>query len=109
MNRKSWVAALLMGTLASGVSGAEPATTGGAPTNTAGKGAPPAGVRIAIDGNSWSVWPGLLLPLAKGAGIQGQMEVSKEGKQRLETGEVDVWTYGTHGKPEDGSILAKTA
>jgi hypothetical protein len=85
---------------------AEPAAaTGGTATNAVGTGAPPAGVRIAIDGNSWSVWGGLLLPLAKEVGIQGQVDVSKAGKQRLETGEVDVWTYGTH-QPKD-SYVAK--
>ena len=109
LKQKSSVIALLLGTLVSAVIGAEPAAAGGAPTKAAGKGETPAGVRIAIDGNSWSVWPSMLLPLAKAAGIQGQMDVSKDAKQRLETGEVDVWTYGTHGKPEDGSILAKTA
>ena len=106
MNRKSWIAALLMGTLASAVIGAEPATaTGGTSTNAVGKDAPPAGVRIVIDGNSWSVWPQLLFPLAKEAGIQGQVDRTKEAKQRLENGEVDVWTYGTH-QPID-SYVAK--
>jgi hypothetical protein len=79
---------------------AEPAATGGSATNAVGKAAPPAGVRIAIDGNSWSVWGWFLLPLVKEAGIQDHVDVSKVRKQRLETGEVDVWTYGTH-QPND--------
>jgi len=66
---------------------------------------PPAGVRISIDGNSWSVWNGVLLPLAKEAGIQGQIDGTKEAKQRLEKGEIDVVTYGTH-QPND-SYVAK--
>jgi hypothetical protein len=97
MQRKSWVAALLMGTLASAISAAETTAAGGVATNAVAKNAPPAGVRIVIDGNSWSVWPSLLLPLAKGAGIQGQMDVSKELKQRLESGELDVVAYGHNG------------
>jgi len=97
LKQKSSVIALLLGTLVSAVIGAESAAAGGAPTKAAGKGAPPAGVRIAIDGNSWSVWPSMLLPLAKAAGIQGQMDVSKDAKQRLETGEIDVVAYGHNG------------
>lgn len=117
MRRESWVAVLLVGTLASAVSGAdvspvqtgqrpsrEPALAGAESANADGKGAPlPAGVRIVIDGNSWSVWPQLLLPLAAQAGIQGQVDVTKEAKQRLEKGEIDVWTYGTH-QPIDGYV-----
>ena len=59
--------------------------------------APPAGVRISIDGNSWSVWPSLLLPMAKEAGIEGQIDGSKDAKQRLEKGELDVVAYGHNG------------
>jgi hypothetical protein len=84
MKLKSLVTALLLGTLVSTVIGAEPAATAGKTPNPDAKVAqPPAGVRISIDGNSWSVWPGLLLPLAKEAGIQGQIDGTKEAKQRL--------------------------
>jgi len=72
------------------------------------KPAPPAGVRISIDGNSWSAWPQFLIPIAKEAGIQGQIDGTKEAKQRLEKGELDVVTYGTHGKPEDTGFVTKT-
>ena len=104
MKLKSLVSALLLGTLVSAVIGAEPAATAGKTPNPDAKVAqPPAGVRISIDGNSWSVWPGLLLPLAKEAGIQGQIDGTKEAKQRLEKGEIDVVTYGTH-QPSNGFV-----
>ena len=80
-----------------GALAAEPVVAGGTATHAVGTGAPPAGVRIAIDGNSWGVWGGLLLPLAKAAGIQGQTGVTKELKQRLETGEIDVVAFGHNG------------
>ncbi len=110
LKQKSSVIALLLATLVSAAVGAEPAATAGKTPNPDGKVAqPPAGVRIAIDGNSWSAWPQLLLPLAKEAGIEGQMDVRKDAKRRLETGEIDVVTYGTHGKPEDTDFVTKTA
>jgi sulfatase modifying factor 1 len=56
----------------------------------------PARLRLAIDGNSWSVWPQLLIPIAKDAGIQGQIDGTKDAKQRLEKGEIGVVTYGMH-------------
>ena len=110
LKQKSSVIALLLATLVSAAVGAEPAATAGKTPNPDGKVAqPPAGVRIAIDGNSWSAWPQVLLPLAKEAGIEGQMDVRKDAKRRLETGEIDVVTYGTHGKPEDTDFVTKTA
>jgi len=70
----------------------------------------PAGLRISIDGNSWSVWRGLLLPLAKEAGIQNQIDGTKDSKQRLEKGEIDVMTYGRHwwGSEEPNRFAAMT-
>jgi len=109
LKQKSSVIALLLATLVSAAVGAEPAATAGKTPNPDGKVAqPPAGVRISIVGNSWSVWGGLLLPLAKEAGIEGQIDGSKEAKQRLEKGEIDVVTYGTHGTPEDAAFPLKT-
>ena len=97
LKQKSSVIALLLATLVSAVIGAEPAATAGKTPNPDGKVAqPPAGVRISIAGNSWSAWGGLLLPLAKEAGIEGQIDGSKEAKQRLEKGEIDVVTFGMH-------------
>ncbi|GDX12063.1 hypothetical protein LBMAG57_38350 [Verrucomicrobiota bacterium] len=110
VKQKSSVIALLLATLVSAAVGAEPAATAGKAPNPDGKVAqPPAGVRISIAGNSWSAWGGLLLPLGKEAGIEGQIDGSKEAKQRLEKGEIDVVTYGTHGKPEDTNFVTKTA
>ena len=110
LKQKSSVIALLLATLVSAAVGAEPAATAGKTPNPDGKVAqPPAGVRISIAGNSWSAWGGLLLPLAKEAGIEGQIDGSKEAKQRLEKGEIDVVTYGTSGKPEDTDFVTKTA
>lgn len=101
------LAALLTGAVTSSAIAAEPvAAPAEPPTASAAKAAPPAGVRMVIDGNSWSVWPQLLLPLAKDAGIQGQMDCTKEAQQRIEKGEIDAWTYGTH-QPIDG-YAAKT-
>ena len=72
LKQKSSVIALLLATLVSAAVGAEPAATAGKTPNPDGKVAqPPAGVRISIAGNSWSAWGGLLLPLAKEAGIEG--------------------------------------
>ena len=100
LKQKSSVIALLLATLVSAAVGAEPAATAGKTPNPDGKVAqPPAGVRISIEGNSWSAWPGLLLPLAKEAGIEGQIDGTKEAKQRLEKGEIDVVSYGTHHPP----------
>jgi len=111
LKQKSSVIALLLATLVSAAVGAEPAATAGKTPNPDGKVAqPPAGVRISIAGNSWSAWGGLLLPLAKEAGIEGQIDGSKDAKQRLEKGEIDVVTFGMHwwGSEEPNRFAAMT-
>jgi hypothetical protein len=81
---------------------AEPAATGGTPTNDAGKvAAPPAGLRVMFDGNSWfpfvvRSWVG---DLVKAAGIQGHRAVkgSKPNEPNpIAVGDVDVYTHGVH-------------
>ncbi len=70
--------------------------------------APPAGLRMAIDGNSWSLWPMKIKMLVEEAGIAGHVDVSKEQKQRLENGEIDVVAYG-HNGGASGEINGRVA
>ncbi len=103
MNRKKWGSILLIGTLASAVSAAESvAATGGTSTNDSGKvAAPPAGLRVMFDGNSWLpvTVQSFVGELIKTAGIQGHQAVkgSKPNEPNpIAAGDVDVYTHGVH-------------
>lgn len=88
----------------SAVGGAEPATAGMS-TNSAGKGAPPAGLNILYSGDSWHrSMPGMMPEIAKAAGITGQKVewngVLDKMKALLEDGKIDVLSWGRPGWSE---------